>query len=66
MPARLRKAWPGNSRVTIYLEYGLENDFLRYRISVYEEATFSYNVTARYLTIIGHVECRLAASPCKS
>lgn len=36
MPARLGKAWPsrhgGNSRVMIYLAFGLENDFPRYRI----------------------------------
>lgn len=37
MPARLGKAWPprgGNGRVMIYLAFGLENDFLRYRIAV--------------------------------
>ena len=62
IPARLGKAWPGNDRVTIYLGYRHENDFLRYRISVYKEETISYNVTARYPAIIGHIECRLAAS----
>jgi len=37
MPARLGKAWlprGGNGRVMIYLAFGLENDFLRYRIAV--------------------------------
>lgn len=43
MPARLGKAWPPRGRVMIYLAFGLENDFLRYRIAVLEAASSEFS-----------------------